>query len=87
MAVSRGADILAVVEAERLLRAKKVPCTPRQMDMLVACVLATLGIAPEDVDAWSVGSLNNPYLAKAPRETTERARQPILGESRPNSTG
>jgi len=57
-----GTKIVLVLEAERVFRKKKKLCNKEEMEYLVKYGLTLLKKQIEDVDYWSMTTLNNPYL-------------------------
>lgn len=82
--------VVLVLEAERVFRVKKKVCSKSEMEQLIKYGLSYLKIELEDVEYWTMTTLQNPYLTTAdifesnstiPKEPYWKKIE-ILGESR-----
>ena len=55
--------VVLVLEAERIFRVKKKVCSKIEMDYLIRYGLSYLKIQLDDVEYWTMTTLQNPYLA------------------------
>lgn len=71
---SIGNKVVLVLEAERVFRQKKKLCSQEEMEYLIKYGLNSLGKSIDDVNYWSMTTLNNPYLGKSDAVNSENGK-------------
>jgi carbamoyltransferase len=62
IALSKGNEVLMVLEAERIFRKKKLRCSPEEMNHLIETGLKEAGLRPEDITMWCGTLFGNNFL-------------------------
>jgi carbamoyltransferase len=86
VAVSRGKEVLLILEAERVFRRKKLCASPDQMADLINIALREVSASPDDVMYWATTNLRNPWVGpmlSAEGQELADTTIDILGAKRP----